>query len=119
MEQLVMRTGVEFRRVKRVMEQAVALSLQQNALDAITHSALCQALQEEGLEIDVDADTVRRLQDPSTILAAKHVVGGPGRTALEAELAQLDTFATAQRQAWQGRCATLRAKYEACRQLGV
>ena len=119
MEQLVMRTGVEFRRVKRVMEQAVALSLQQNELDAITHPALCQALQEEGLEIDVDADTVRRLQDPSTILAAKHVVGGPGRTALEAELAQLDTFVTAQRQAWQERRAALRAKYEACRQLGV
>jgi hypothetical protein len=46
-------------------------------------------------------------------------VGGPGRIALEAELAQLDAFVTAQRQAWQERQAVLHAKYEACRQLGV
>jgi argininosuccinate lyase len=119
MEQLVMRTGIEFRHLKRVMERAVALSLQQNALDAITYPALCQALREEGLAIDVDADTVRRLQDPGTILAAKHVAGGPGRTALEAELARLDAFVSVQRQTWQERRAALRAKYEACRQLDV
>jgi argininosuccinate lyase len=119
MEQLVTRTGVEFRRLKRAMEKAVALSLQHHEPDYITHPALRQALQEEGLDIDVDAETVRYLQDPGTILAAKHVVGGPGRATLEVELAQLDAFVTAQRQAWQGRRETLQAKYDQCRTLAV
>jgi argininosuccinate lyase len=118
MEQLVTRTGVEFRRVKRAMEQAVSLSLQQGESDCVTHAALQQALQEEGVAIDVDADTTARLQDPATILAAKQVVGGPGRQALEAELTHLETFVTTQRQAWQTRHDTLQAKYDHCRTLG-
>ena len=71
LEQLVTRTGIEFRRLKRVMEEAVALSLQQGAADAVTHAALSQALQEEGLEGLVDAATVQRLQELATINAAK------------------------------------------------
>jgi argininosuccinate lyase len=118
MEQLVTRTGVEFRRVKRAMEQAVALSLQQGASDSVTHAALHQALQEEGLDIDVDVATVQRLQDPATILAAKQVVGGPGRQSLQVELTQLDTFVTTQCQAWQRRHDTLQEKYNQCRTLG-
>src|SRR5919108_6140795 len=84
MEQLVTQTGIEFRRLKRAMEQAVALSLQHGEADCVTPVALGQALQEEGLQLDMDAETVRRLQDPTTILAAKQVVGGPGHQALEA-----------------------------------
>jgi hypothetical protein len=118
MEQLVTRTGVEFRRLKRAMEQAVALSLQQGASDAVTHTALHQAFQAEGLEIDVDGATVQRLQDPATILAAKQVVGGPGRQSLEIELTQLDAFVTTQCQAWQRRHETLQKKYDQCRTLG-
>jgi argininosuccinate lyase len=117
MEQLVSQTGVEFRRLKPAMEHAVALSLQQGESDCVTHAALEQALQAEGLDIAIDAETVRRLQDPATILAAKHVVGGPGRQFLEAELAQLDAFVETQRQAWQARSDTLQAQYEQCRRL--
>jgi hypothetical protein len=118
MEQLVTRTGVEFRRLKRAMEQAVALSLQQGESDCVTHAALHQALQAEGLEIDVDVATVRRLQDPATILAAKQVIGGPGRQSLEIELTQLDAFVITQCQAWQRRHDTLQEKYDQCRTLG-
>jgi argininosuccinate lyase len=117
MEQLVAQTGVEFRRLKRAMEHAVALSLQQGEPDCVTPAALRQALQDEGLALEVDAETVHRLQDPATILAAKQVVGGPGRQALEAELAQLDAFVATQRQAWQARSNALLAKYEQCHQL--
>jgi argininosuccinate lyase len=115
MEQLVLQSGVEFRRLKRAVEGAVALSLQAGETDQITHAALQQALQEEQLEIAVDADTVRRLQEPTAILAAKHVMGGPGRQAVEAELEQLDSFVATQRQRWQTRRDTLQAKYDQCR----
>jgi len=115
LEQLVTRTGIEFRRLKRVMEHAVALSLQQGEANWVTHTALCQALQEEELAVAVDAETVRRLQEPLTILAAKQVVGGPGCQALTAELAQLATFVATQSQAWQERGDTLQAHYEQCR----
>jgi argininosuccinate lyase len=117
MEQLVAQTGVEFRRLKRAMEKAVMLSMQQGEYDWVTHAALHQALQEEGLELDVDTETVRRLQDPATILAAKQTIGGPGRQALETELAQLDAFVATQRQTWQARHNALQAKYDRCRQL--
>ena len=103
LEQLVTQTGIEFRRLKRVTEHAVALSLQQGTADSVTHAALSQALREEGLEVMVDAATVHRLQEPTTILAAKQVTGGPGRQALETELTQLTTFVAAQSRAWQER----------------
>lgn len=115
LEQLVLRTGVEFRRLKRVLEQAVALSLQQGEADVVTHAALTQALRDEGLDVVVDAATVAHLQAPRTILAAKHVAGGPGCQALEAELAQLDAVVAQQRQAWQQRTAALQAAWERCR----
>ena len=83
LEQLVTQTGIEFRRLKRVTEHAVALSLQQGEGNWITHTALSQALQNEGLAVSVDAETVRRLQEPGTILAAKQVAGGPGHQALD------------------------------------
>jgi argininosuccinate lyase len=112
LEQLVTRTGIEFRRLKRVMEHAVALSLQQGEANWVTHKALCQALQDEGLAVAVDAETVRHLQEPMTILAAKQIAGGPGRQALEAELMQLGNFVATQSQAWQERSSTLQEKYE-------
>jgi argininosuccinate lyase len=114
LEQLVAHTGIEFRRLKRVVEHAVALSLQQGEVDVVTHEALERALRAEGLAVTVDADTVRRLQDPTTILAAKQVVGGPGPQALQAELAQLDTFIATQRQAWEKRADHLRVQYAVC-----
>ncbi len=115
LEQLVTQTGLEFRRLKRVMEHAVALSLQQGEANCVTHTALYHALQEEGLAVAVDAETVRRLQEPLTILAAKQVAGGPGCQALAAELAHLATFVATQSQAWQERSDTLQAHYEQCR----
>jgi argininosuccinate lyase len=118
MEQLVTQTGVEFRHLKRAMEQAVALSLQHGEADCVTPAALSQALQEEGLQIEVEAEAVRRLQDPTTILAAKQVVGGPGRQALDTALSQLDTFMETQYQAWQARSDALQVRYAQCRQLG-
>jgi argininosuccinate lyase len=118
MEQLVTRTGIEFRLLKRAMEKAVALSLQQGEPDCVTPAALRQALREEGLQIDVAAETIHHLQTPTTILAAKQVVGGPGRYALEAELVQLDAFIATQCQTWQARSDILQAKYEVCYQLG-
>jgi hypothetical protein len=114
LEQLVAHTGIEFRRLKRAIEHAVALSLQQGEADMVSHEALEQALQVEGLAVTVDADTVRRLQDPTTILAAKQVVGGPGPQILQAEIAQLDTFVVTQRQAWEKRAEHLRVQYAAC-----
>jgi argininosuccinate lyase len=116
MEQLIARTGVEFRRLKRVMEHAVASSLQQGESDCVTHAAMSQALQEEGLDLSVDAETVRRLQEPATILKGKQVVGGPGPEAMETELAQLDGFVASQRQVWQERDEKLLACYDRCRQ---
>ena len=98
------------------MEYAVALSLQQGASDYVTHAALSQALQDEGLAVLIDAATVHRLQEPATILAAKQVTGGPGWQALEAELTQLATFVTTQSQTWQTRGQELQAKYEQCGQ---
>ena len=116
LEQLVTQTGIEFRRLKRVMEYAVALSLQQGTADYVTHAALSQALREEGFEVLVDAATVQRLQEPATILAAKQVTGGPGRQALDAELTQLATFVAIQSQTWQTRSQELQARYEQCGQ---
>ncbi|MGQ4808176.1 Argininosuccinate lyase [Candidatus Entotheonellaceae bacterium PAL068K] len=118
MEQLVSQTGIEFRRWKRVMERAVALSLHQGEYDCVTHAALCQALRQEDLEVEIDAATVDRLQNPVTILAAKQVVGGPGRHALETELVWLEDFVRSQRHAWQTRSNTLQTKYHQCYQLG-
>ena len=115
MEQLVLQSGVEFRRLKRAVEGAVARSLQAGEADQITPAALQQALQDEQLELSVDADTVRRLQDPGAILAAKQVMGGPGRQAVEAELDRLDTFVVTERQRWQRRREALQAKYDQCR----
>jgi len=66
------------------------------------------------VQIEVDAETVRHLQEPVTILAAKHAVGGPGRAAMQAELAQLQSFVASQRQVWQARREMLQAKYAAC-----
>jgi len=116
LEQMVSHTGIEFRRLKRVMEHAVALSLRQGAADAITHAALSQALLEEGLEVTIDAATVQRLQQPATILAAKQVTGGPGPQALAVELTQLATFVATHSQTWQTRSNALQAKYEQCSQ---
>ncbi len=117
LEQLVSHTGIEFRRLKRVLEHAVALSLHQGAADCVTHAALQQALGDEGLDMTVDAATVQRLQAPRTILAAKQVMGGPGPQALEVELAQLDAFVTRQRQEWHTRRAALQEAWERCRQV--
>ncbi len=114
MEQLVAQTGIEFRHLKSVMEHAVALSLHQGNPDTVTHEALSQALHAAGLSIDLDAETTRRLQEPSVILAHKQVIGGPSREALQAELAQLSVVVEAQRDIWQSREAGLHAKYEAC-----
>ena len=99
------------------MEQAVALSLQHGEADCVTPTALSQALHEEGLQLAVEAETVHRLQEPSTILAAKQVVGGPGRQAMEAALDQLDAFVETQHQAWQARSDALQVRYAQCRQL--
>lgn len=114
MEQLVAQTGIEFRHLKSVMEHAVALSIGQGQSDTVTHEALSQALQDAGFEIDLDADTTRKLQDPAVILARKLPVGGPSRDALQAELAQLDAVVEAQWQTWFEREAMLQAKREAC-----
>ena len=119
MEQLVASTGVEFRRLKAVMEHAVALSLQQGESDCVTHAAMNEALQEAGVDVAVDAGTVGRLQEPATILQAKRVMGGPGREAMEAELGQLDGFVQSQLQVWEKRCEKLRVRYEHCKQLSV
>ncbi len=112
MEQLVARTGIEFRHLKSVMEHAVALSLHQGHEDTVTHEALSQALKEAGLSIDIDEETTGRLQEPAVILAHKQVIGGPSREALQAELEQLSAVVEAQRQIWQSRESTLQAKYE-------
>ena len=117
MEQWVARTGVEFRRLKRVMEHAVALSLQQGESDCVSHDAMRKALQAEGLDVTVDAETVRHLQEPTVILKAKQVMGGPGLEAMETQLAQLDAFVASQRQVWQERGERLQACYDRCRQI--
>ncbi|MBM3223932.1 MAG: hypothetical protein FJZ47_09045, partial [Candidatus Tectomicrobia bacterium] len=114
LEQLVARTGIEFRRLKRVVEHAVALSLQAGEPDCVTPAALAAAMQVEGLEVTVEAATVRRLQEPATILATKQVHGGPGQQALRTELAQLETFTHVQQQAWDTRRLTLQAAWERC-----
>ena len=119
MEQLVASTGLEFRRLKGVMEHAVALSLQQGESDCVTPATMRQALQEEGLDLDVDAEMVNRLQDPATILKSKYVMGGPAPEAMEAELAQLDSFAASQRHVWQERLEKLQACDDRCRQFDV
>jgi hypothetical protein len=95
----------------------VALSLEQGESAGVTHAALHQALQAAGLTVALEAETLRQLQDPAAILALKQAAGGPGRQALDMELAQLDAFVAAQQQAWQTRKALLQAKYAACRQL--
>lgn len=118
MEQLVARTGVEFRRLKGVMEHAVALSLQQGEPDCVTPAAMRQALREEGLDLVLEDEAVASLQEPSTILKAKQVRGGPGSEAMETELAQLDGFVASQRHVWQERGEKLQACYDHCRQLG-
>jgi hypothetical protein len=117
MEQLVAQSGIDFRHLKSVMEQAVATSLQTGEPNRVTHAALHEALNAAALNLDLDTDTVQRLQDPCTILALKHAVGGPSPQALEAELAQLDAFIHGQDQLWQVRREDLQAKYDACRQL--
>jgi argininosuccinate lyase len=117
MEQLVAQSGIEFRHLKGVMEQAVAISLQTGESHRVTYAALQEALNAAGLNLDLDTDTVQRLQDPCTILALKHAVGGPSPQALEAELAQLDAFINSQHPVWQARRENLQAKYDACRQL--
>jgi argininosuccinate lyase len=117
MEQLVAQSGIEFRHLKSVMEQAVAISLQTGEPNRVTPAALHEALNAADLSLDLDTDTVQRLQDPCTILALKHAVGGPSPQALEAELAQLDAFINGQQQVWQVRRENLQAKYDACRQL--
>ena len=119
MEQLVASAGVEFRRLKAVMEHAVALSLQQGEVDCVTHAAMSQALQESGLDVAVDAETVRRLQEPAVILQTKRVLGGPGRDAMEAELAQLNDFVDSQLEVWEKRCEKLQACHDSCRQLTI
>jgi len=111
----VLQSGVEFRRLKHAAEDAVARSLEGGETNQITPAALQQALQNEQLEIAVDADTVRRLQDPGAILAVKQVMGGPGRQAMAVELAQLDAFVVTERQRWQRRRAALQARYDQCR----
>ncbi len=117
MEQLVAQTGIEFRHLKSVMEHAVALSLNQGNPDTVTHEALSQALQAAGFNLDLDAATTQRLQEPTVILAQKQVTGGPSPEALKAELAQLSTVVDTQRQTWQHRETALQAKYEACAKL--
>lgn len=112
MEQLVARTGIEFRHLKSVMEHAVALSLHQGNPDTVTHEALSEAVQAAGLSIDLDAETTTSLQDPAVILAHKQVMGGPSREALQAELAQLSAVVETQRQTWQSREAALQAQYD-------
>lgn len=119
MEQLVASTGLEFRRLKAVMEHAVALSVQQGEADCVTHAAMSQALRESGVDVAVDAETVCRLQEPAAILQAKRLPGGPGREAMAAELAQLDGFVTAQLQVWKARCDKLQECYERCGELTV
>jgi argininosuccinate lyase len=119
MEQLVAQSGIEFRHLKSVMEQAVAISLQAGESNRVTHAALHEALNaaDLNLNLNLDADTVNRLQNPCTILALKHAVGGPSPQALEAELVQLDAFMKGEQQIWQARRESLQAKYDACRQL--
>jgi hypothetical protein len=119
MEQLVAQSGIEFRHLKSVMEQAVAISLQAGESNRVTHAALHEALNaaDLNLNLNLDADTVNRLQNPCTILALKHAVGGPSPQALEAELGQLDAFMKGEQQIWQARRESLQAKYDACRQL--
>lgn len=103
LEQLVTETGIEFRRLKRVLEQAVALSIQAGEVECVTYPALRQALQDEGLDVALDPETVRQLQDPGAILAEKQVVGGPGRQALTTELEQLAGFYASQQCLWDER----------------
>ena len=119
MEQLVASTGVEFRRLKAVMEHAVALSLRQGEADCVTHAAMSQALREAGVDVALDAETTRRLQEPATILQAKRVMGGPGPEAMQAELAQLDDFVESQLQVWERRCEKLQACRDRCTQLDL
>jgi argininosuccinate lyase len=118
MEQLVAQTGIEFRHLKQVMEQAVAISLYQGAVDTVTPAALQQALDEAThVQLAIDAEMVHRLQQPATILTAKQVIGGPGESALVSELTQLQTFIDAQQHLWQERSTALQAHYDTCCQL--
>lgn len=117
LEQLVVQSGVEFRRLKSVIERAVALSIQQGQKDVVTHTAVCQALQAEGVEMVISPETVQRLQEPLTILATKQSIGGPGPEALVAEITHLETFIEGQRHIWQARSAAVAGQYERCRQL--
>ena len=119
MEQLVARSGIEFRHLKSVMEHAVALSLEQGNADTVTHDALSQALDAAGIRLDLDAEATLRLQDPTVILANKQVFGGPGHDPLQVELAQLNAVIEAQQQLWQRRETALNAKYEACADAGT
>ena len=71
------------------------------------------------VDVALDAETTRRLQEPATILQAKRVMGGPGPEAMETELAQLDHFVESQIQVWEKRREKLQACGDRCTQLSI
>ena len=115
MEQLVAQSGIEFRHLKSVMEQAVAISLQMGDPNYVTPAALNEALHAAQIDLELDDETVQQLQEPATILALKQAIGGPGQLALTTELTQLNAFIDTQQQLWASRRDTLQTQYDACR----
>jgi argininosuccinate lyase len=81
-EALCREHGLPFRAAKRIIERAVALSVESGSPDRVSSEALARALAEAEVDILPDAADVEQWQDPAAVLHQLTHAGSPGPDAV-------------------------------------
>lgn len=73
LEQISINHNIPFRKAKQIVEKSVKYSQK----DEISHNAIKQAFNEEGLELGFSEEQIRKWQDPFLIILSTTSQGGP------------------------------------------
>jgi len=86
MEQMAMMFHLPMRTAKVIVENAVKKSV---GMQQITHAALAEAIQDEGLSLSITPAQVAAWQDPSIAVGRMKSYGGPGKNSMKSSLKTL------------------------------
>jgi len=86
MEQMATTFHLPMRRAKIIVEKAVKVSA---GSECVTHEALMQVINAEGLVIPITKAQVLAWQDPKTMIGSMKSYGGPGNNSMKSSLKKL------------------------------
>jgi argininosuccinate lyase len=96
LERIIQESGVPFRKAKVAVEKAVKYS-EAEGVEHLSLAALKRAIEEQGLNLKVDARVIQTAQEPRNIVSSRKAIGGTSPQALQNNI----RFVSSQLQAMQ------------------